>query len=480
MKFSTTVQQLCRPGMCKTVFLNAKNGDTFGQFHAACGELWRRRGSFVTSERRRLVDSLHRHVISTCNLQLWSDDRRWIRTKHMPVHVLSDLLDSLGLPTELHGVATEQLVEACEIVLLPKQHDGELQRVVSWPQFVFDVTALLIHHKDVLNTIAPKTLPTHQQRDGALLQLIKVLHSYAFKSASDVQRFTSVVQLQELAAMMEDRTDPLFAASTFCGLAADLGICYRELGKTAIHIPALLPEALPDDMSRVWPALAGKERAIGVCLVAANNGVFPPGLFQRFQVQISRQVVDGADVALWQCGLAISGVSLARLSFNQRPDESHQGLIVKVPQELLTRCFVRIEQAQHSAVSLYAVCHYKQGEPDNDSELLVLHTLLEHCISLLNHVRQSAGIAGLSWEEHYFQQTFIDSIFTASRDNPVYLRPLKTMPRTQVEADIRAGSQDHKLTAPHLYVRPKEQKQQQEQMKCQESIEPHLFVPEPT
>jgi hypothetical protein len=102
-----------------------------------------------------------------------------------------------------------------------------------------------------------------------------------------------------------------------------------------------------------------------------------------------------------------------------------------------------------------------QESLNNDSELLVLHTLLEHGISLLDHVRQSAGIAGLSWEEHYFQQTFIDSIFTASRDNPVYLRPLKTIPRAQVEAEVLAGSQEHKLTAPHLYVRPKEQQQQE-------------------
>jgi hypothetical protein len=127
--------------------------------------------------------------------------------------------------------------------------------------------------------------------------------------------------------MMEDRTDPLFAASTFCGLAADLGICYRELGKTAIHIPALLPEALPDDMSRVWPALAGKERAIGVCLLAANNGVFPPGLFQRLQVQIGRQLVDGADLALWQRGLAIAGVALARLTFRPATRRLHQGTL---------------------------------------------------------------------------------------------------------------------------------------------------------
>ena len=176
---------------------------------------------------------------------------------------LRKLLQELHVPPEQHASATQELLEAGEILRLKSQ------RVIAWPQYAYDITALFIHHNDLpeLSDKDVRALPKLQQRDASLVRLIQRIKQKVpveSKAAFDA----GMMDANWLARVVHpDSANTLAAAGQLLDLADDLGMCFRQ--GTQYCFPALLQD-VPDQTAIVdaWPV----HRAafmLGICLEAS-------------------------------------------------------------------------------------------------------------------------------------------------------------------------------------------------------------------
>ena len=446
------VAGLCAPGACDTVFMDACDTKTFGPLFAACARLWELRGSVVTRERQLLTRKLHKLVLTRCQLTLWTEDAQLLafNLDTAPIFELDDLLALLEVPLAMHKFAVTQLIEAGEVFQLPRRSDNEPVRVVAWPQFVYAITGLFVHHDQLPEAPPPlKSVPHSQRRDAALMHLISAFRS-SVPSDQKASFAAGMVDTAWLKYMMTPEGDAERRAAQLCELAVDLGICFHEDG-SRYRFPPLLPDGA--DVSRLWPQqLSESAIVLGMHLRArlslrdgqAAAAAFPPGLFHRFLTLACRDRRP-PDVVVWKTGVVLTGAGLA---INALPGAARADL---------ERCFVRIEQASNHVIAIYVVAQPQGGHRQHSTAGLpgALHAVAQLCIEWLHTARLDAKFTGLDWEVSFVRNEagalWRQLAQCHTSDAVDWHGLLATAPALQVEAEVRQGL-DRSDTAPHFHL----------------------------
>ncbi len=139
--------------------------------------------------------------------------------------------------------------------------------------------------------------------------------------------------------------------------------------------------------------------------------------------------------------------------------ESEAPVLARCPADIqqsgFSRCFVRIEQtADLRAIALLAFAQSEHDLPaTDDSAPLLLHFLLQQCITWLDQIRVVvAGFVGLHWTEHFIVQNTRSALTKFFKDARLQAFELPPAFLCQPADKIQPGTEQHRLTLPHLHV----------------------------